>query len=157
MCGCREDNSKISVFVFLSQIVTSASPPTPVDRSKEVVMRCILLGKGPVTSQYTLRNNFSKLRNITREEFTEPAEYLQSLQLGVLVDISTTKGSRPTPVFIKKHPHEAENILRMNSGRGLCTPQEYTEKFHMRVSTVISLRQRAQLVTMGLVSEKQLK
>ncbi len=118
-------------------------------------MKCILLSKGPVTTQYTLRNNFKKLRHVTREEFTEPAYKLEQLGLGSLVEVKTGSNSRPSPVYIKNSPVEVEDILRVNPG--LCSFREYNERFKMRVPSVLSLRQRAQLVTLGLVTEKQLK
>ena len=131
-------------------------PPIP----NHVVMRSILLNKGPITTQNTLRNNFTKLRHVTKEQFVENAKALELINLGKLVSVPATKGSRRSTVFIKRPPSQyVQDRLRYNAaaGDGLCTVEEYNERFNLRIPSIISLRLRAQLVHLGLVSEKLLK
>ena len=123
--------------------------------TEQETMRSILLSKGPITTQHTLRNNFKKLRHITKEEFTSAAKKLEQFNLGSLVKVAVPKASRASDIFIKKSADQVGGILSMMPG--LCTLQEYSERFAMRVPPVISLRLRAQLVNLGFVSEKQLK
>ena len=116
-------------------------------------MKCILLSKGPITTQQILRNHFRKLRHATKDEFLEASRKLERFGLGSLVQVANYK--RSSSIFVKKSPEQVANILQTMPG--LCTLKEYSEKFAMRVPTLIALRTRAQLVTCGLVSEKQLK
>ena len=119
-------------------------------------MRSILLSKGPITTQNTLRNNFTKLRHITKEEFVEAGKKLEGFSLGSFVKIMIPKSKRFSLVFIKNSPQQVEGTIRMMAP-GLCTLQEYSERFAMRIPPVISLRMRAELVNLGYVTEKQLK
>ena len=123
--------------------------------SEQTVMRCILLSKGPITTQNTLRNNFTKLRHITKEEFLEAGKKLEGFSLGSFVKIMMPKSKRFSLVFIKNSPQQVEGTIGMMPG--LCTLQEYSERFAMRIPPVISLRMRAELVNLGYVTEKQLK
>ena len=118
-------------------------------------MKSILLSKGPISTQRILKNNFHKLRHVTKKEFVEASRKLEGFGLGSLVKVGITKGKKARDVFVKKKPEQVVSILQMMPE--LCTLKDYSEKFAMRVPTVISLRMRAQLVTLGLVSEKQLK
>ncbi len=126
--------------------------------SSTLIMKCILLSKGPVTTQMTLRNNFRKLRHITKHEFIFAGEQLQKVNLGYLVKLPARGNGgvgRGAVVFVKKKPEEVQTILQGNDSFG-CSPYEYTERFMLRVPTVFPLRVRAQLVQMGLTTEKQL-
>ena len=116
-------------------------------------MKSILLSKGPITTQQILRNNFRKLRHVTKDEFVEASRKLEGFNIGSLVEIANYR--RSSSVFVKKSPEQVANIIQTMPR--LCTVKEYSERFAMRVSTLIALRTRAQLVTLGLVSEKQLK
>ena len=58
------------------------------------------------------------------------------------------------PIFVRRPPAEVQNVLAMEGS--LCTPEEYNQRFYMRVPGIISLQLRTELANMGLVSEKLL-
>ena len=118
-------------------------------------MRSILLGKGPISTQASVKCNFNKLRNVNREEFVDASRKLEGFNLGSLVKVGITKGTLARDVFVKKRPEQVGNILQTMPG--MCTLKEYSERFVMRVPTVISLKLRTRLMTLGYVSEKQMK
>ena len=117
-------------------------------------MKSILLSKGPITTQQILRDDFHKLRRVTKEEFIKASRKLEGFSLGSFVQVANSS-SRPSSVFVKKRPEQVANILQKMPE--LCALTDYSERFAMRVRTAVPLRTRAQLVTLGLVSAKQLK
>ena len=116
-------------------------------------MKSILLSKGPITTQQILRSNFHKLRRVTKEEFVKASRKLEGFSLGSYVQVANS--SRPSSVFVKKPPEQVANILQKMPE--LCALTDYSERFAMRVRAAVPLRTRAQLVTLGLVSGKQMK
>ena len=150
----------IIIHHYISLVSNQQKPKKPqggrsIQSQPYTIERYILTAKGPVTTQNTLRSNFTKLRHITKEEFVAAAKQLQAANLGSLVSVPSTKGSRPSTLFLKKPPEEVQNILSMTPN--LCSPEEYSDRFHMRIPALISFKMRAQLLTLGLLSEKQLK
>ena len=90
-----------------------------------------------------------------RKNLLKLPEKLECFNLGSLVNIEINKARKGSDIFVKKRPEQVGNILQMMPG--LCSLTDFNQRFAMRVPTVISLRLRAQLVNLGLVSEKQLK
>ena len=89
------------------------------------------------------------------KEFIETSRKLEGLlSLGSLVQVAIYK--RSSCVFVKKSPEQVAHILQTII-HGLCALKEYRKRFAMRMPTLIAVRTRAQLVTLGLVSAKQLK
>ena len=142
------------IIIFLVQHTPNVTPLKSTSVTEQTIMKSILLSKGPITTQQILRSNFRKLRHVTKDEFVEASRKLEGFSLGSFVQVANPT-PRPIGVFVKKPPEQVVHILQIMPG--LCTLEEYSERFAMRVPTLISLRMRTQLVTLGLVSEKQLK
>ena len=130
---------------------TSGGPGGPLLQSSTLsrrnIMAAILQTAGKIVKHKMLVSNWKFLNMLTAKQFLTAASDLQEIGLGSLASLQTV--GRPTIVFIKKVPSEAEEVL--DSNPDLCTVRYYATRFSMPNSKYISVTLQDKLVASGLV------
>ena len=109
-------------------------------------MTAILQTLGPVSTCKAIRANWRFLKSATIQQFQSAALELQKAGFGSIISLSQL-------VFLKKPPGEVHEAMAANPD--ICDPHVYAERYRRQPSKVVNWHVRSQLVSMGLVSEKQ--
>ena len=113
-------------------------------------MTAILQTRGPVSTSQAIRCSWKFLRSATVQQYMAAAMELERLGFGSIVQLSG--GSQK--VFLKKAPGDVRGAL--DARPDICPVDIYVERYHCQASRTISWKVRSKLISMRLVSEKQL-
>ena len=118
-------------------------------------MAAILQTAGPVSTCQALRWNWKFLSSATVQQFRAASMELEAANLGQLVTLPSKarKEGSGVLVFVKKAPIDA--ALHLLQFPDLCSVAMYETRYERPSSKSITWNIRSQLVSMGLVSQKQ--
>ena len=122
----------------------------PSGLSVREIQQQILKSPGPVVTNRSFMNSAPKtrLRKVNHAEFMNAIATMTDY--GNVHELSISGVSGTSTVFIKKPPNE---LTRCD----LCSVVQYQERYRRPSSTAIGPAMRRQLISLGLVTEAQLK
>ncbi len=120
------------------------------------VMTAVLLSAGPVSSHLTTRNMSSSFKvAVNKARFLSAANQLEAAGFGSLVILDSI--SHSAHVFVKKTAAEVAAVLQTPEHSGMCSVEEYEQRFNLPTPSYITEKMQDTLVQMGLVPQQYFK
>ncbi|XP_072016056.1 uncharacterized protein [Amphiura filiformis] len=122
----------------------------------QFIMQAILLTPGPVSTRTAVNTAGPRfLRgSISNQQFQHACFALQNANLGYIASTEKSTGTPGTKAFIKKQPQAAlEHIII----QGLCTADEYNNRYITKAPKCISQKLCVELIAGGHVTSDQFK
>ena len=120
------------------------------------VMTAVLLAAGPVSSHLTTRNMSSSFKvAVNKARFLSAANQLEAAGFGKLLILDSI--SRSAHVFVKRTASEIAGLLQMPEYSGMCSVEEYDQRFNMPTPSYITDKMQEALIQQGLVPQQYFK